>query len=447
MAPRRGQPKVALVRSMQGEPCMGSRLGWSVVLSGLVLACSSADDVRDAGTLGDGGAPSDDGGAAPDAGAVSDDGGASIVPAWTIAAPTAPEFDWISLADGLAAGLVDASLDRSGNLWAVTSDRVFVRRVGTGTIERYDTSDGLKPDEILAVGGASAGIAWIGHRGEGDANEDPEWMRATGGVERLELTASGLRATAFELASPPGRYPQYPDGRYKLRSCLRVHAVNEGPFAGDVWFGCNHGAALIQASSGEVFEHHHPAYCEWRPETQSCTLRTGDVPAMAATAEGDVWLGGTYGVMQLDYASPSGSGDFWGPEPVRDLRLWDLPLSPNAHGSVDVVAVAVTPDGTLWAASAHSGLAHRRADGAIEFLQQADGLASNRLVDLCHDGLGALWVATADGTLLRLAPPARLIEPIASLPGRAVRLACVQTDAGPRVIVTTPVGVAVVRPP
>jgi sugar lactone lactonase YvrE len=344
-------------------------------------------------------------------------------------APLTLDWSGPTATQGISTTVLDADIDAGGNLWAVDKAHLYLLRTGAGAVEAFDGNDGLRPDALRSVAGGLAGTAWVGHLGEGDANEDPEWMRRTGGVSKVLLRGAELAVTSYELSSPPGFYAKYPDGRYKLRTVHRAYATRSGPRAGDVWFGCNHGVALVPAQGTPVLEHHHPGYCEPDPATNGCTLRTGDVPAVAFTSTGDVWFGGTYGVGLLAYATSPGA--FWGDEPVRNLALWSKPMAPNSHGSVDVVGLAVESDGTLWAASAHSGLARRSSDGTVDLFDAGGGLPSNKLTDVALDSSGHLWLGTRDQGLVRLETASgewRRVEPFSA--GRIDRVKGVTRDGG-----------------
>lgn len=374
---------------------------WALLATiGLVHACSDTPPVAPGPV--DASVPSDTDGGAPDAGDPPDAGDtpdAGTIPAqWHAGAPLPPG----QTIAGLPLDVTDATLDEGGHLWAVNGSRVFFVENAVGPVHTIGPADGLSSDATLSIAGAGAGEAWVGHQGLGDADDDPEWMRHTGGVTRITMTNGVPAFERFELSSPPGMYPQYPNGRYKLRTCLRAYVTHSGARAGDAWFGCNHGVGLV-AREGMVLEHHHPAYCEWHPETQSCTLRTGDVPAIAFTSDGDVWFGGTYGVGLLDYES-GGQANFWGLEPVRNTLLFTAPLQSNVFGSEDIVGLGVTRDGHLWAASAHSGLAMRAPDGTVREWRVADGLVANDLVDLTVDDQDGVWLATARDGLVRFDP-------------------------------------------
>lgn len=354
-----------------------------------------------------------------------------------------PPLEVLGSAQGLGREVKDASHDAAGNLWAADSSRVYVRRAGMGAFESFSGSDGLKPYDVLSISGGIADTAWVGYRGNGDDLEDPPEMKRSGGASKLVLDGADIDVKHFVLESPPGRYSQYPNGRNKLRTCLRVYGVKTGPHAGDAWFGCNHGTALINRRD-VVDEHHHPRLCLWDPARQRCEEKFGYIPAIGFTPDGDVWMGGSYGVMLLDYDQGSAPPKFWGPEPVRHTQLWDVPLGGNEYGSEDVSGLAVAADGTLWAASEHSGLARRFPDGTVEHYFESDGLPSNRIADLAIDAANGLWLATEQQGVVRIDLETGEWRRASGLPsalGR--RVVFEQTAAGALVVAVVRGGVAV----
>lgn len=299
------------------------------------------------------------------------------------------------LVAGVPADVVDASHDADGNLWFVTPRALHLRRVGQSVFQTFGTADGLKDTEILSVSGGAAGHAWVGYMGQGNDDLDPPEMLESGGAGEVTMVGPGINVRNFLLITPPGVRPELPFGRNKVRTCWRAYAVKSGPRVGDAWFGCSHGAAMWTAGVGAQ-EHHHPDVCEPHPLTGDCRLHTGDVPAVALTPGGDAWLGGTYGVMLLDYTGPQGNVDFHGPTPLQNLRIWEHPIEPNRLGSVDVTSLAVAADETLWVGSFHSGLANPQKDGTVPLYRTNNGLPSNKIIDLATDSQNRLWVASVD---------------------------------------------------
>ena len=64
------------------------------------------------------------------------------------------------------------------------------------------------------------------------------------------------------------------------------------------------------------------------------------------------------------------------------------------------IAIAKTPDGTIWLGTAVSGLGRLR-DGVCSYLTTTDGLTSNYVDALLVDRQGNLWIGTIDGGLHR----------------------------------------------
>lgn len=429
------------------------------------FACSSVTKVTGAPDAGsalppnDGGHTTtpDDGGTAPDAGPADagqpDAGDMTALGTFTSlteSAPLPPPDELITPGNGLSDSFVDAQHDAAGNLWAVTGSHLFLRRAGYIAWESFNSGDGLSGQQILSVGGGVAGTAWVGFKGIGDGDETdpPEW-RYTGGAEKVVLTSSGLDVTHYEFIAPPGTYSQYPDGRYKLRRTLRVYPTKVGPFAGDAWFGANHGMAQVNAA-GEAIEHHHPLLCVWDDALGDCsTTHEGDVPAVGFYANGNILFGGTYGIGSLVYANGSKNGDFWGAEPIHNQNVFVHPLSPNANGSEDIVGVAASSDGSVWAVSHHSGLAHLHLDGkTIDVFQEAQGLPSNRIEDMAIDSADNLWLATTEKGLFKIDLHTGAFRQASGLPSALTRRVVFETlTSGRRITAIVNRGIAVYQVP
>jgi hypothetical protein len=338
--------------------------------------------------------------------------------------------------NGLPASFIDAQHDAAGNLWAVSRSNLFYRAAGATQWTSFDASQGLSDQPMLSVGGGAAGTAWVGYDGLGfgDATDPPSW-RYTGGADKVVLTATGIEVTHYALVSPPGTYPQYPDGRFKLRHTYRVYPTKTGPFAGDAWFGCNHGGAQVNAA-GEVLEHQHPLDCIWDPVANDClTTHEGNVPAIGFYANGDVLFGGSYGIMSLDYNDGVVGGDFWGKQPIHNMTLFANPIDPDAYGSEDIVGIGAASDGTVWAAAEHSGLAHLQADGkTVDIFQEADGLPSNDIADMAIDSHDTMWMATPAHGLYRLDLHTGVWQEATGLPSSATQRIMFETTDGPAYI-------------
>jgi hypothetical protein len=397
-------------------------------LAGCQTSSSSGDAgtadaaLVDAGRMGDAGPPGPDAGMAdgglPDAGLA--DAGLGAFTSLLQGAPLPPPDVVITPGNGLSSSFIDAQHDAAGNMWAVSSSHLFLRRNGFQAWESFNSSNGLSSQEILSVGGGVANTAWVGYRGlgDGDDTDPPSWWY-TGGTDKVVLTSTGISVTHYALVSPPGTYSQYPDGRFKLRRTLRVYPTKTGPFAGDAWFGANHGGAQVNAA-GVVLEHHHPLLCVWDPSINDCsTTHEGDVPAIGFYPNGNVLFGGTYGIGSLDYNDGEAGGDFWGDEPIHNMTLFTNVNDPSMDSAEDIVGVAAASDNTVWAASAHSGIAHLHLDSkTIDIFQVAQGLPTNDLEDIALDSHDQLWIATTSNGLYRLDLRTGVVSAATGLPSQ-----------------------------
>lgn len=329
------------------------------------------------------------------------------------------------------------SADRGGNIWAANGRDLLLLRAGEESWEVLTEEDGLLPYGVLSVAGGEALEVWVGYEGlfpDDNPFDDPEEISKSGDVDRIRLLADGtLDRFHYDISSPPSDL--YPDGRDVLRSCFRIVPVLEGPFRGDVWFGCNHGAAMWSAGYGQVFEHVHPAI------NIGTSLFTGDFRGIAVAPDGNVWVGAAARTGRIRYADFG--GNFWAPI-APELDVWPEGVALDPEGHDWVMALAADEVGGLWVGSFGNGLAYRAADGSFLYLTTANGLLDNRMRDLALDPDGSLWVANEAGLLrLRGASPAQAIDASDGLPGAVVSV-FVDTASSPRrVIIGTTEGVAI----
>jgi hypothetical protein len=122
---------------------------------------------------------------------------------------------------------------------------------------------------------------------------------------------------------------------------------------------------------------------------------------------------------------------------VRNTSLFKDPNGSNSYGSEDIVGVAEVADGSLWAASAHSGLAHRLPDGTVEIFQETEGLLTNDLEDLAVDGANGLWVATTENGVIRIDLTSGEWRRVPDLPSKLTkRIVFEPTDVGSFITMT-----------
>lgn len=338
---------------------------------------------------------------------------------------------------GVPGPVRSVSSDRGGNVWAANEASLLLLRPGTEVWESFDEADGLRPYPRISVAGGEAGEVWVGYRGlfgEEDPFEDPPELRNSGGVDHVRLDGDRLTSFHYEIFSPPSA--TYPTGRYILRTCYRVVPVLSGPYAGDVWFACNHGVAMWNERFQTVQEHQHPA-----TNNEDGSLLAGDFRGLAVTPSGNVWLGGDERTALLHYADEG--GQFWAEmNPVVDVFPPGIALVP---GDQDWVMDLINDGaGGIWVASFGNGLAHMAADGTWSYLNSGQGLPDDRVVALALDPDGSLWIATDSG-VLRLRD-GRFVQEINGLDGLAgsVLNLRVDSDSSPRrVLIGTSAGVGI----
>jgi hypothetical protein len=120
-----------------------------------------------------------------------------------------------------------------------------------------------------------------------------------------------------------------------------------------------------------------------RYDGQSWTIYERMARSLAVAADGALWLSGWEGRIDSDYV-----GHF-------DGTTW------TTHNTVElfdeaVAKIVVTPDGLLWGATTYHGVV--RFDGeAWQEYTTADGLPSNRIVDIAVAPDGGVWALTDRG--------------------------------------------------
>lgn len=325
--------------------------------------------------------------------------------------------------------------DRGGNVWAANLASVLLLRDGSEAWESFTDADGLLPYPILAVAGGEDLEAWVGYEGlfpDSNPFDDPPEIQKSGDVDRIRLRGGKLERFHYDLSSPPG--PQYPDGRDLLRTCFRIVPVLDGPWKGDVWFGCNHGVAMWSAMFDQVIEHVHTAI------DVGGSLFTGDFRGIAVAPDGNVWIGAAARTGRIRYADEG--GNFWAAI-SPELDVWPVGVALDPAGHDWVMALGADDDGGLWVSSFGNGVAYWR-DGSFTYLTTSRGLPENRVRDLALDPDGSVWLATEAGLArARGGSVVQVIDASQGLPG-AITSVFVDRGASPRrVIVGTTHGVGI----
>jgi len=365
------------------------------------------------------------------------------------------DFTFYGPPQGLPATVWDVSADEGGNVYVAAGEAVLAKGRTDRDFERFDpAAAGLTPscDEartqacpITAVAGRDAGKAVLGYEGAGkyDDDNDPLWMRRSGGLDLVTFDGTTLaKERHVEVGSPPHTvcYAWLDDahttchpldmvwleGRFKTRTIQRLavnHDTSRPLSYGDVMISGQHGTLsilvadpagrrwpdLIKGAAGYdetygVWEHHHPDnYLYGR-------LLTGEGWAVAIDPTTNVpWFANQFRLGSMPaYATTArpSSQNYWGPiVPDRPyIAIWEPDSNPDDEALRDnVTSISFCDDGTMWVGSYNHGLARLPKDAA-EFEQIAvPGGAGGALSVACDPSDGSLWVGFSWGGFGRLA--------------------------------------------
>jgi hypothetical protein len=382
-----------------------------------------------------------------------------------------------------ADGLLGASADEGGNVWAVSEDALWLLRAGAGSFEHYELgSSGVgtsaENDGILSVAGGAPGQAWVGYKGlfvngESDDPSVPLEVRQSGGADLFQATPGGIQLLRHVMFwTPPGVLPAEPLGRWKVRSIFAI-AYNHGPTGvpGDVFFGGTHGMAMVHAN-GIMEEHQHAGYnyCP-TPDPASCSLVAGDHHGVAIhPPTGNVWIGADFAEEMAPYMTNT-PHELWVAHTCespwalmcagKSVRTWVGlsvdPTHPEYGGRDFVQAMAFDANGDLWVGSYFNGLARLRIDpatGLTRAQKQGDidywnhrfgntpawpGDARNGTVwdfvwTVAGDPDGSLWVGTPHGAWRFVAATGQWVTYNGLLPGQNVAQISLDPRPGVRAV-------------
>ncbi|AKU89965.1 two-component regulator propeller domain-containing protein [Vulgatibacter incomptus] len=369
--------------------------------------------------------------------------GGGVGPGGTGGPPPDPDvrnhLHFWAAANGAPGPVWGVAADQAGNIWAANGAALLLLRSGGSAWESFTAADGLTPYPPISVAGGRANEVYVGYRGlfpSSDPLNDPPEIASSGGVDRIVVNGRRVDRTHFDIFTPPAA--EYPNGRHLLRTCYRILPVLTGEYAGDVWFGCNHGVAMWSQAFGIVQEHQHAA------TDKGGSLWVGDFRGLAIAPDGNVWIGGDARSGLIHYADEGWHlGQFWATlDPIVDIWPDGIALDP---GGDDFVMDLITDGGTgLWAASFGNGVAHRAGDGTWSYLTTAQGLPDNRVYGLALDPDGSIWMAT-DAALARWRGGhfASVIDGLNGLPGAILSVTIDRSHSPRRVIIGTSSGVGV----
>ena len=335
-----------------------------------------------------------------------------------------------------AAAVTAMAQDGEGRVWVGTN-------AGAGYTDGYEwhwfgASSGLPADEVLALAADRGGSIWVG-TARGLARFDNSWsVPAVAEREGVSPRAPLLRGRGGALYVGAGRGFLVLRGRSvetvgpRERLDGRVRCFAEDA-AGDLWVGTDQG---LLRYDGTVRERHVPEVRTVSVERdwgvvvaekhvvcdRAHGLTDDAVTALAADADGGLWVGTARGLSRLKAgewtcpANPSGEANSLFGDPVTSLavdrrgRLWAgtpkglLVLEDGAwrrHGVATglaadgVTALLVDSADRLWVGT-ERGLSRREGEIWVP-LGVRQGLVSERVLSLFQDGGGRVWIGTQEG--------------------------------------------------
>jgi ligand-binding sensor domain-containing protein len=271
-----------------------------------------------------------------------------------------------------------------GGLWGfavvhIKDDKLSVYWIGQSYTRfgPFVDSIGVGPDGKLWVSTQDSGIFWF------DGNQWSNFTRALGISDPYDGSFCGGGPI---LSGPDGavwfgnfcngviRY----DGQWwqmNYNDGLRGNKINTVAVAEDgaMWFATDYGSV-------SRFDGTH-----WKTYILSLGQGLTKISAMAACADGDIWVGGYSDIGSYVYGLFRFHDQQWS-NFASKLRL----------GSENVVAIAEAPDGAMWFGSAGIGIS--RYDGKEwKNFTIDDGLSNNYINGMVFDHENNLWVATYNG--------------------------------------------------
>jgi len=327
------------------------------------------------------------------------------------------EVERIGLEQGLPHNVVyDLLLDREGTLWIGTAGGL-ARLDADRTLTVWTRADGLPNDRVFALFQGNGPGIWLGTFGGGLVHFDDGtfrvWNRSDGLASDQVHSIVSDRDDRVLVGTYDGGFHAIEDGRVRtlelsdgLPGIAIQSMLKDGN--GNLWLG-SYGNGLIRFRDGEV------------AHLNEGELEAAVISDMLEDAEGSLWLATRTGLQRLRdgkftvFGQPEGLADSTfvvtgGEEPDQ---LW---VGTEGHGlfrlvggridrrirsadglaSDNISALAVAPDGALWAASFGAGL-NRIDGGEIRIFDMARGLPSNHIFAVEFDRDERLWVASAAG--------------------------------------------------
>ena len=347
------------------------------------FAGSSNGGSADGGAFDGGGSGTGSGGGFDGGGAPQPDphrvGGLGVGP-W----PNAP-LTVYGGAQGLLEAPVSASTDEAENIWVVTNRALYLLAPGEKTFRRYTAADGLHvgpgwtdgPDITLVVGG-SANECFVGYYGH-DTHDPPDKNAHTNLDPVAHLGKMDQVRLNPDRTLQVNRYDFHNSNDWRFFETRTITSAFYDHFhhPGELYVGSNHGVTRVQPAKFRLpstpaeksfppgvelewyADHVHP----WTCDVGACDggpndhIVFGDFYALTMGDDGRLWMGGLSAAAAIGWTSNLQFWrNSWEPDnpfiPAMPGKGGPMVFTPPRQGGfINLRAIAVTADGTVWFAS------------------------------------------------------------------------------------------------
>jgi signal transduction histidine kinase len=308
-------------------------------------------------------------------------------------------------------------IDKDGTAWVGLSDGLLVVAPGETALRRYTTRDGLPDNYLRALWRDRHGALWAGTNGglarlehgrfagvTGGANAEQDWVRSLFEDREGNLwvgTNTGLNS--------------FHDGRFTLYSRLEglpgdKPTVVHQDRSGAVWIGF-HDRGLFRFRPAPNLRY---TTANGLPSNEIFSIRdAADGSLLVGTREGAVAIKDGQ-IRRLRVPDPlhrrmvsdvleDSAGRTWAASPGGLIRIEQergVHLAGGGPtGNDGVIAVAETPDGSIWGAS-YGGELWEIRGGRVFHYGTAEGLPAEQFRSLSTGRDGTLWIGTVGGGLV-----------------------------------------------
>jgi hypothetical protein len=348
--------------------------------------------------------------------------------------------------------LIDAGPDDNQNIWAATTEALYLLEPGAAAWVKYTAADGLHiqpftdpsgnaaETHITAIAGGGGDQVFVGYYGyESDTtrDSDPSSLSSLGWADRVNLGSDGKLTTYhYAFVVDPA------NSVVEDRSVRRMIYAHEGLARGHLFLGMDHGVTHI--FNDQAGDHVHPEVNYTKPDGTH-ELKIGENYGLFVKDNGELWIAGGYAV-GLQHWNPAPHVDWTtaGFEDAFTVYQSNHDLTTPYGYREDQRGVAVTPDGMVWFASWTHGLWSYSGISYDYGSAKAWPAVPTQLMDLAADPDGSLWIVTGGKQLLRFHPSTNSYD---TWPGVSdVRRIVMDTTVIPRALyVSMGSGLAVIR--